>query len=141
MENKFESNFKNEGAGDAYVNFKIWQLLVVGLAFIVIIANAFISSDSVMLWIVNFLLQLAVFSAFASILAVIFKAIFKKDWAGAFAVVLLLCCLFGLYDSIRGYNYRKDAEQAYERELEKAKQQQAAQQQQQAPANQSVVGN
>jgi sensor histidine kinase YesM len=84
-----------------------------------------------MVWLVNFLLQLAIFVVSAAIIASLTNMIFKRGWAAVFAVVIIVGSLFGTYNSIRVLNYRKAAEKAYQAQVEQAKQAQAAQNQQQ----------
>lgn len=138
MENKFGTILKKETVEDGeYINFSFWQIgLIIG-AIVLIIVNASISGQGVIVWIVNFLLQLAIFTVVAAILATLFNLSFKRGWAAVFAVVIILGALFGLYDAIRGYNYRKDMEVAYQKQLLEQQQKQAAAQQQQQQQSES----
>lgn len=143
MENNFGKIFKKDGAGDEYVNFSLWQIILVGVAFLLIVTNSFVNGQGVMVWVVNFLLQLALFFIGAAIIASLVNMIFKRGWATVFAVVVLIASLFGTYDAIRGFNYRKTMEKAYQAQMEQAKQEQEAKQQNQSnvqtPATSPVV--
>ena len=141
MENKFVKIFQGERAEDGYINFNLWQIVLIGISLIVIIVNACITGQGFAVWIVNFLLQLAVFVVGASIIASLSNMIFKRGWAAVFAVVIIAASLFGTYDAIRGLNYRKAMEKSYQEQVEKAKQQQEAKQaQQQQPGAVVPVG-
>jgi glucan phosphoethanolaminetransferase (alkaline phosphatase superfamily) len=131
MENKFGKIFQNEGVGDGYINFNLWQIILIGLSLVIAIVNASITGQGVVVWIVNFLLQLATFVVGAAIIASLVEMIFKRGWATVFAVLVIAASLFGTYDAIRGVNYRKAMEKAYQEQVQKAQQEQAAQQAQQ----------
>jgi predicted membrane protein len=136
MDNKFGGSYANQPADNGYIDFNLWQLIIIGVSLIVIIVNTSISSADFVVWVVNFLLQMAIFMVVASILASLASLIFKRGWASFFAVIFILGSLFGMYDAIRGYNLRKDMEKAYQQQLE----QQAAQAQQQQAAQQQMGG-
>lgn len=130
MENMFVKKSQGEGVEDGYINFSLWQIILIGLSLVVIIVNASITGQGLAVWIVNFLLQLAAFVVISAIIASLFNMIFKRGWATVFAIVIIAGSLFGTYDAIRGLNYRKAQEKAYQEQVQKAKQQQEAQQQQ-----------
>ncbi len=121
-----ENKFSRTSSGDSeYVDFAFWQLIVIGIALIIVIVSISISASGFVIWMLNFLYQLAIFTVLASILASLGLLIFKKGWGAFFSVILLLCSIFSIYDSIRAYNFRKDQEAAYQKQLEMS----AAQQQ------------